>query len=46
LRVDGEPSEALVPAELERLGETLGSSFYVEADRIDGDYWEVRATAL
>jgi hypothetical protein len=46
LRVDGESSEALVPAELERLGETLGSSFYVEADRIDGDYWEVRATAL
>ena len=46
LRVDGEPSEALVPAELERLGETLGDSFYVEADRIDGDFWEVRATAL
>lgn len=46
LRVDGEPSEMLVPAELERLGEALGGSFYVEADRIDGDYWEVRATAL
>jgi hypothetical protein len=46
LRVDGEPSDAPVPAELERLGESLGDSFYVEADRIDGDLWEVRATAL
>jgi hypothetical protein len=46
LRVDGEQSNAFVPAELERLGETLGDSFYVEAERIDGDLWEVRATAL
>jgi hypothetical protein len=46
LRVDGEPSDALVPAELERLGEAVGDSFYVEATRIDGDFWEVRATAL
>ncbi len=46
LRVDGEQSDALVPAELERLGETFGDSFYVEAERIDGDYWEVKATAL
>jgi hypothetical protein len=46
LRVDGAPSDSLVPAELERLGETLGDSFYIEADRIDGDFWEVRATAL
>jgi hypothetical protein len=46
LRVDGEPSESLVPPELERLGETLGDSFYVEAERIDGDLWEVRAAAL
>jgi hypothetical protein len=46
LRVDGEPSDALVPPELERLGQALGDSFYVEANRIDGDYWEVRATAL
>jgi hypothetical protein len=46
LRVDGEPSDALVPAELERLGEEQGDSYYVQADRIDGDYWEVRATAL
>jgi hypothetical protein len=46
LRVDGEQSDALVPPELERLGEGLGDSFYIEADRIDGDLWEVRATAL
>jgi hypothetical protein len=46
LRVDGEPSDSLVPPELERVGEALGDSFYVQADRIDGDYWEVRATAL
>ena len=46
LRVDGEQSDALVPAELERLGEALGDSFYVEAERIDGDFWEVRAAAL
>ena len=46
LRVDGEPSDSLVPPELERLGETIGDSFYVEAERIDGDLWEVRAAAL
>jgi hypothetical protein len=46
LRVDGEPSESLVPPEVERLGELLGDSFYVEAKRIDGDLWEVRAAAL
>jgi hypothetical protein len=46
LRLDGEPSDALVPPELERLGEVIGESFYVEAERIDGDFWEVKATAL
>ncbi|HKC78269.1 MAG TPA: hypothetical protein VKB70_07790 [Gaiellaceae bacterium] len=46
LRVDGEPSDALVPPELERLAETSGDSFYVEAERIDGDLWEVRVTPL
>jgi hypothetical protein len=46
LRVDGEPSDALVPPELERLAETSGDRFYVEAERIDGDLWEVRVTAL
>jgi hypothetical protein len=46
LRVDGEPSDALVPPQLERLAEAAGDSFYVEAERIDGDLWEVRVTAL
>ncbi|HET7354237.1 MAG TPA: hypothetical protein VFJ11_09360 [Gaiellaceae bacterium] len=46
LRVDGEASDALVPPELERLAETTGDSFYVEAERIDGDLWEVKVTAL
>ncbi|HZT83895.1 MAG TPA: hypothetical protein VE984_00545 [Gaiellaceae bacterium] len=46
LRVDEEPSDEPVPAELERLGVGAGNSFYVEAERIDGDLWEVRATAL
>jgi hypothetical protein len=46
LRVDGEPSDALVPPELERLAETAGDSFYIEAERIDGNLWEVRVTPL
>jgi hypothetical protein len=46
LRVDGQASDAAVPAELEQVGEAVGDSFYVEAERIDGDLWEVRATAL
>jgi hypothetical protein len=46
LRVDGEPSDAAVPRDLEKLGEAVGDSFYVKAERIDGDFWEVRATAL
>jgi hypothetical protein len=46
LRVDGEPSDALVPPELARLAEGAGDSFYVEAERIDGDLWEVKVTAL
>lgn len=46
LRVDGEPSDAAVPSELARIGGGAGESFYVEAERIDGDLWEVRATAL
>ena len=46
LSVDGEPSNDPVPLELERLGEAAGDSFYVEARRIDGDFWEIRATAL
>jgi hypothetical protein len=46
LRVDGEPSDALVPPELERLAGTAGESFFVEAERIDGDLWEIRVTPL
>ena len=46
LRVDGEATEAATPPELEEVGEAAGASFYVEASRIDGDLWEVRATAF
>ena len=46
LRVDGEPSDEPVPRELERVGEAVGADFYVEAERIDGDLWEVKVTAL
>ncbi len=46
LRVDGEQSNAAVPPELELLGVRAGAAFLVEAERIDGDLWEVRATAL
>lgn len=46
LRVDGEPSDVPVPPGLERLAETSGDSYYIEAERIDGDLWEVRVTAL
>lgn len=45
-RVDGEPSDALVPPELERLCEAAGDNYYVEASRIDGDLWQVKVTAL
>ncbi len=45
-RVDDEPSDATVPPELERLGQAAGDGFYVEAERIDGDLWEVRVTAM
>jgi hypothetical protein len=31
---------------LESLGDRLGTSFTVRADRLDGDLWEVRAEAL
>jgi hypothetical protein len=46
LRVEDEASDAAIPRELEQLGEAVGDAFYVEASRIDGDLWEVRATAL
>jgi hypothetical protein len=45
LRVDGEPSMGRAP-ELERLGERAGPDFFVKAERLEGDFWEVRVTAL
>jgi hypothetical protein len=45
LRVDGEPSMGRA-AELERLGERAGPDFFVRAERLDGDFWEVRVSAL
>lgn len=45
LRVDGEPSMGRAP-ELERLGERAGADFFVKAERLEGDQWEVRVTAL
>jgi hypothetical protein len=45
LHVDGEPSDAEIP-ELTRLGEQTGSAYCVEAKRIDGNFWEVRVSAL
>jgi hypothetical protein len=45
VRVDGVPTNVQVP-ELEPLGEREGPNYCVEAERIDGDFWEVKATAL
>jgi hypothetical protein len=45
LRVDGKPWNEQIP-ELERTGETLGTDFVVQADRLDGNLWEIRASAL
>jgi hypothetical protein len=45
LRVDGETRRARI-GELERLGERVGSDYFVKAERIDGDLWEVRVTPL
>jgi hypothetical protein len=45
LRVDGERTFGTVPA-LEQRGERGGSEFSVHAERLDGDLWEVRASAL
>ena len=46
LRVDGEPSNETAPVQLEALGQAVGDSFYVEAQRIDGDLWEVQVAAF
>ena len=45
LRVDGEEWSGSIPA-LDGAGETLGSEFVVQADRLDGNLWEIRASAL
>jgi hypothetical protein len=45
LRVDGEPWHEPIP-ELEHAGEALGTDFVVQADRLDGDSWEIRVSAL
>jgi hypothetical protein len=46
LRVDGEPSDASVPSALEQIGGRTGPDYYVKAERIDGDFWEVRVSPL
>lgn len=45
LRVDGRTTMGSV-RELERLGETEGTEYVVRASRLDGDRWEVEASAL
>ena len=46
LKVDGEPWTSPVP-ELERAGEAAdGEDYVVQAERLDGDFWEVRASPL
>jgi hypothetical protein len=45
LRVDGRTTMGSV-RELERLGETEGTEYVVLAKRLDGDLWEVEASAL
>jgi hypothetical protein len=46
MRVDGAASSLRIP-ELERAGEEQpGGEYAVHAERIDGDFWEIRASAL
>jgi hypothetical protein len=45
LKVDGRTIFGREPA-LERIGEALGSEYVVRARRLDGDLWDVEATAL
>jgi hypothetical protein len=46
LKVDGEPWEGRIP-ELEGAGDAAGGEDYVvQAERLDGDLWEVRASPL
>jgi hypothetical protein len=46
VRVDGEPWSGRIPA-LERAGEAAdGEDYVVQAERLDGNLWEVRASPL
>jgi hypothetical protein len=46
VRVDGEPWHGHIPA-LEHAGEAAeGADYVVQAERLDGDLWEVRASPL
>jgi hypothetical protein len=45
LEIDGRTVLGRAPA-LERIGEALGAEYVVRASRLDGDLWEVEATAL
>jgi hypothetical protein len=46
VRVDGEPWHGHIPA-LEHAGEAAdGEDYVVQAERLDGDLWEVRASPL
>jgi hypothetical protein len=45
LHVDGRPSFGSAPA-LERAGEAQGGEYVVRASRLDGELWEVDASAL
>lgn len=45
LKVDGQTTLGRTPA-LERVGEGQGTEYVVRARRVDGDLWEVEASAL
>jgi hypothetical protein len=46
VRVDGEPWQGHIPA-LEQAGDAAeGEDYVVQAERLDGDLWEVRASPL
>ena len=46
IRVDGKPWQGHIPA-LEQAGEAAdGEDYVVQAERLDGDLWEVRASPL
>ena len=45
LQAEGVPTSGWIP-ELQRAGEAMSPDYVVEATRLDGDLWEVRASAL